>query len=103
MSLETEDERRQKIENRKERKHIAIENSDLRKLMSDAAFMRFMWKVIAFTEFNKSPFSLDPHSEAHLIGKADVGRFLMAQMVEANEQGVVEFMLSFYKKSNGGQ
>lgn len=90
-----------KAAKRKERFNREDELNDIRFLLTLPQFRKFIWRMITYCNVFASIWR--PSAEIHhLSGKQDVGHFILAEVVEANEDAFLQMMKESKKeKSNG--
>jgi hypothetical protein len=69
---------------------------ELRELMKDVRFRRFMFRLLGYTSVFQSIFE-QSSKIYHNAGRQDVGHFLMAEITEADEEAYMVMMRDHYR------
>lgn len=72
--------------------------NDIRTVMSNASGRRFMWRVLERCSTFNSVYNKESSTMAYLSGQQDLGHFLMAEIVEADENLLLKIMKDNQKK-----
>lgn len=69
------------------------QHAELRELLKDEKFRRFMWRVLGFCGIEKHGFDeVNPHKTSFNMGMRNVGLFVQAQIVEARPEALLQMM-----------
>lgn len=74
-----------------------IEVADLKSLLTDVRFRKFMWRVLGYTQMFKSPLDNNGSMQYYKIGQGDVGRFLVSEISDADSSAFVKMMGEVHK------
>ena len=76
------------------------ELNDLRTVLSNVSGRRFVWRILEKCHVFGSVFSADQSIMAHQSGQQDLGHFLMAEVIEADENLMIKLMKDNQKKES---
>lgn len=80
---------------KQERFQRETELKELKELLQDARFRRFMWRMLDYTSVFRSIFE-QSSKIYHNSGRQDVGHFLMGEIAEADEGSYLKMMQEHY-------
>jgi hypothetical protein len=68
------------------------ELNDIRTVLSNASGKRLMWKLLERCGTYRTIFDADPSKMSYLSGKQDLGHYLMAEIMQADENLLYKLM-----------
>ena len=74
------------------------ELNDIRTVLSNASGRRLVWRLLERCQSFSSVFSKEAFTMAYLAGQQDLGHFIMAEIVEADENLLMKLMKDNHKK-----
>ena len=96
MSELTQSEQNKKDEN-KAKKRTDREDNDLKKLLTQVEFRRFVWRMLTFTGMYRTSFT--GNSTTFLNeGKRMVGLFILGAVMRANPMSFAQMQQEFYSE-----
>lgn len=77
---------------RKERDRRGRDLADLRAVLAIAEGRRTIWRIMAWTQYLENPTHARGDMTHQNIGRADVGRFILSEIMEADEHAFITMM-----------
>jgi len=74
-----------------------LELSDIRFLLQQHQFQRFLWRVIGYCGVFETPAHVISNIQNQNIGRGDIGRFLMAEINDADSKAFVKLIVEANK------
>lgn len=73
-----------------DKRHRDEQIKDLKDLLALPAFRRLIWRLLGRARVFESIDAADEHRRSYNIGVQDFGHFLMAEIIEADEEGFLK-------------
>jgi len=101
MQKSISDEKEVKRAERKEKDLRKQELNDIRTVLSNASGRRFLWRILSKCNTFNSVYTKDENRVFYNSGQQDIGHFLMAEVVETDENLLLKMMKDNQTKNNG--